>query len=167
MIRRPPRSTLFPYTTLFRSLPAILLPDRPKQSARLVEADVVGPTVEGRKALLAGTGAAAAVADAVRAGAVPCHANEQRSVVAEVRRPPILRVGHQRHEVLLHGRQVEALELFGVIEALAHRVGQGRVLGRILRVSLMGPPSRGGRPVPTVGRNGQFASVYICFFPWV
>src|SRR5260370_4410756 len=26
MIRRPPRSTLFPYTTLFRSLPGIYLP---------------------------------------------------------------------------------------------------------------------------------------------
>src|SRR5438093_8205926 len=26
MIRRPPRSTLFPYTTLFRSLPQILTP---------------------------------------------------------------------------------------------------------------------------------------------
>src|SRR2546428_5835958 len=28
MIRRPPRSTLFPYTTLFRSLVAVLLLDR-------------------------------------------------------------------------------------------------------------------------------------------
>src|SRR3712207_7504799 len=27
MIRRPPRSTLFPYTTLFRSSPKSLLPD--------------------------------------------------------------------------------------------------------------------------------------------
>src|SRR2546422_7452777 len=27
MIRRPPRSTLFPYTTLFRSYPAIRWPD--------------------------------------------------------------------------------------------------------------------------------------------
>src|SRR3989454_7911538 len=27
MIRRPPRSTLFPYTTLFRSLPQVELPD--------------------------------------------------------------------------------------------------------------------------------------------
>src|SRR2546430_10462862 len=27
MIRRPPRSTLFPYTTLFRSLPPPLIPD--------------------------------------------------------------------------------------------------------------------------------------------
>src|SRR3712207_7052348 len=26
MIRRPPRSTLFPYTTLFRSAPAVALP---------------------------------------------------------------------------------------------------------------------------------------------
>src|SRR3712207_8886522 len=26
MIRRPPRSTLFPYTTLFRSLPALVQP---------------------------------------------------------------------------------------------------------------------------------------------
>src|SRR3712207_8748398 len=26
MIRRPPRSTLFPYTTLFRSVPAALVP---------------------------------------------------------------------------------------------------------------------------------------------
>src|SRR2546430_10580915 len=29
MIRRPPRSTLFPYTTLFRSLPQACLPRRP------------------------------------------------------------------------------------------------------------------------------------------
>src|SRR3712207_8807787 len=32
MIRRPPRSTLFPYTTLFRSLPPLRLrPDRQRQ----------------------------------------------------------------------------------------------------------------------------------------
>src|SRR5689334_24826159 len=29
MIRRPPRSTLFPYTTLFRSLLQVLVGDRP------------------------------------------------------------------------------------------------------------------------------------------
>src|SRR5256885_8419955 len=28
MIRRPPRSTLFPYTTLFRSGPGVVLPDQ-------------------------------------------------------------------------------------------------------------------------------------------
>src|SRR5476651_2833292 len=36
MIRRPPRSTLFPYTTLFRSMPSGILtwPDRPCPSER-------------------------------------------------------------------------------------------------------------------------------------
>src|SRR5256885_2888473 len=29
MIRRPPRSTLFPYTTLFRSLPFSMIPNLP------------------------------------------------------------------------------------------------------------------------------------------
>src|SRR3989449_9629459 len=31
MIRRPPRSTLFPYTTLFRSLFVLITPTSPKQ----------------------------------------------------------------------------------------------------------------------------------------
>src|SRR2546423_10813073 len=36
MIRRPPRSTLFPYTTLFRSLPlrSGALADRPREASR-------------------------------------------------------------------------------------------------------------------------------------
>src|SRR3712207_7476079 len=37
MIRRPPRSTLFPYTTLFRSLEAGLLDDAPAIEGRLGE----------------------------------------------------------------------------------------------------------------------------------
>src|SRR5688572_32486603 len=36
MIRRPPRSTLFPYTTLFRSIPR---PDDPTGAPALAEAD--------------------------------------------------------------------------------------------------------------------------------
>src|SRR2546427_6607385 len=31
MIRRPPRSTLFPYTTLFRSVPGRRLPERDRE----------------------------------------------------------------------------------------------------------------------------------------
>src|SRR2546425_10316772 len=31
MIRRPPRSTLFPYTTLFRSVPVVLAEPRPHE----------------------------------------------------------------------------------------------------------------------------------------
>src|SRR5256885_8358223 len=33
MIRRPPRSTLFPYTTLFRSVPALLPGGHPRRRA--------------------------------------------------------------------------------------------------------------------------------------
>src|SRR2546430_12104152 len=44
MITRPPRSTLFPYTTLFRSDPAVsivahgLFPPRPRAASRIREA---------------------------------------------------------------------------------------------------------------------------------
>ena len=50
-------------------LPAVLLLDRPEQPAGLVEAGVVGPTVEGGEALSAAAAAAPAIGDAVRAGA--------------------------------------------------------------------------------------------------
>src|SRR5207342_1228027 len=50
-------------------LPAVLLLDRPKQPASLVEVRVVGPAVEGREALRARPGAAAAVVDPVGARA--------------------------------------------------------------------------------------------------
>ena len=105
-----------------RQLLAVLLLDRPQQAAGLVEADVVRPAVERREALLAAAGARAAIADAVSAGAVPGQPDEQRPVVAEVRRPPVLRVGHQRREVLLDRCQIEALEGLGVVEGLSHRV---------------------------------------------
>ncbi len=79
-----------------RDLLAVLLLDRPQQPARLVEIAVVRPAVQRRVALLAPAAAAAAIADAIGAGRVPRHADEQRSVVTEVRRPPRLRVGHDR-----------------------------------------------------------------------
>src|SRR3712207_9347704 len=52
MIRRPPRSTLFPYTTLFRSLPDIHAPEGIRHQVvgfrgRLREDDLIdGPGVE-------------------------------------------------------------------------------------------------------------------------
>src|SRR5207302_6825526 len=64
-------------------LPAVLLLDRPQQPARLVEAGVVGPTVEGGEALAAVAAAAPAVGDAVRACLMPRQADHQRPVVAE------------------------------------------------------------------------------------
>ena len=78
---------------------AVLLLHRPQQAAGLVQADVVGPAVERREPLLAGPGAAAAVADPVGARAVPRHPDHQRAVVAEVGRPPGLGVGQHRRDV--------------------------------------------------------------------
>ena len=121
-------------------LSAVLLLDRPEQPARPVEVDVIRPAVEGSKALVAGAGAAATVRDPVGAGAVPCHANEQRAVVAEVRGPPVLRIRHQGMEVFDNGIQVEPLEFLGVVEPRAHGVGLRRVLVQDVQLQLIGPP---------------------------
>jgi len=89
-------------------LPAVLLLERPKQPACLVEVGVVGPTVEGGEAL----GASAATAPTV-------------PVVAVVRRPPVLRRRHHLNEVPLQGIEVKGLERISVLEIFAHRIGQG------------------------------------------
>ena len=123
-----------------RDFPAVLLLDRPQQPARLVEVGVVRPRVERCEALLAGARAAAAVGDAVGARAVPCHADHQAAVVAEVGRPPLLRIRHQGMQVLDHGVEVEALELLGVVEILAHRIGQVGVAMEHLDAQCIRPP---------------------------
>src|SRR4029077_10559500 len=69
--------------------PAVLLLDRPEQAARLIEAHVVRPAVEGRKSLCSGPCAASTIGDPVRACAVPRHTDEERPIVAIVGRPPI------------------------------------------------------------------------------
>src|SRR5947208_16518994 len=45
MIRRPPRSTLFPYTTLFRSL-AVGVDDHPRRALAIGGVDVLLPDVD-------------------------------------------------------------------------------------------------------------------------
>src|SRR2546430_12427277 len=49
MIRRPPRSTLFPYTTLFRSRPPCGPPKSRVAAPRLAPADRTGPHQKDRK----------------------------------------------------------------------------------------------------------------------
>ena len=122
------------------NLLAVLLLDRPQQAARLVQADVVRPAVERGEALLAAAAAAAAIADAVGAGAVPGHADHQPAVMAEVGRPPVLRIGHQRAQVLLQLVVVELLELGGVVELAAQGVGSRGVLVEQVQAQLVGPP---------------------------
>ena len=137
-------------------LPAVLLLDRPEQAARLVEVDVVRPAVERSKSLVAVAGAATAVTGAVRAGAVPRHANEQAPVVTEIRRPPVLRVGHQRQQIFLHGCQVEALELFGVVEVPAHRIRQRGMLVQDVQPQLVRPPVTIRRTADMIERALRF-----------
>ena len=123
-----------------REVAAVLLLHRPQEPARLVQVAVVGPAVEGGEALVAGAAAAAAVADAVGAGGVPGHADEEGPVVAVVGRPPVLRGRHNRFDVLLQGLDVEALHRLGVVEVLVHGVGQGGVVPESLQAQLVRPP---------------------------
>src|SRR5690606_7407509 len=74
------------------NLAAVFLLDRPQEPARLVEVRVVGPRVQRREALLSRAGAAATVGYAIGARAVPGHADHQAAIVAEIGRPPVLRV---------------------------------------------------------------------------
>src|SRR5207247_9291891 len=110
-----------------RAFRALLLLDRPQQAARLVAVGVVRPAVERRKTLLARAGATAAVRNAVRACAVPGHADHQTAIVTEIGRPPLLRLGHQRTQIPGHGAEVERPELLAVLERLAHPIGQTRI----------------------------------------
>src|SRR3712207_3187738 len=70
MIRRPPRSTLFPYSTLFRSGVQLHLGDRPLEAEE--EASVLGRRVVDAVAIADETAAVAAeVEQRVPVGAVP------------------------------------------------------------------------------------------------
>ena len=121
-------------------LPAVLLLERPEQPARLVQAGVVGPAVQRGEPLRAFAATAAAIVNAVGTGGVPAHPDEQRAVVAIVGGPPVLRVRHQLEHVLLERFDVKRLDLFGVIEVVAHRVGLRCVLFENRQVHLVRPP---------------------------
>ncbi len=89
---------------------------------------------------MAGARAAASVANAVRARAVPRHADKEPPVMAEIRRPPVLAVRHQRVEVFLQRFEVELFELLCVVKGSAHWIGLGRVLPENPEVQLVRPP---------------------------
>ena len=123
------------------NLLAVFLLDRPQQAARLVDVDVVRPGIERGEALLAPSAAAAAVEQAVSAGGVPGHPDELRAVVAEVGRPPVLRVGHQLAQVALQRLVVELLEFLAVIERRVQRIGFGGMLAQQIDTQLVRPPA--------------------------
>ncbi len=133
---------------------AVLLLDRPEQPPRLVEVAVVRPAVQRREALLAAVGPAPAVGGAVGAGGVPGHADHERPIVAVVRRPPRLAVGHQRLQVGLQGRVVEPLERLGVVEVRAHGIGRQAALMQDVERQLLGPPVPVGPPQQAANGGG-------------
>src|SRR5438105_7608160 len=83
---------------------------------------------------------------------MPRHADEHRTVVTVVGRPPVLRRCHHLDEVLLQGFHVEGLKLFCVVEVLFHRIGQVRMLVEHREVQLIRPPV-GIRPRPASLRS--------------
>ena len=137
---------------------AVFLFDGPEEAARFVEVGVVGPAVEGSETLRAVAGAPASIGDAIGASAVPSHANEERTVVAEVGGPPALRVGHQRMEIFDDGVEIERFEFFRVVEALVHGIGERGILVKDFEIELIGPP----RGIRRAARNGMFARTAGC-----
>ena len=119
---------------------AVLLLEGPEEAAGLVEVGVVRPAVQRGEAEGAVAGAATAVGDSVGAGAMPGHADEEGAVVTVVGRPPFLRIGHQRGEVLAQRFEVELLELFGVVETRVERIALRGVLAQDVEVELIRPP---------------------------
>jgi len=143
------------------NLAAVFLLDRPQQTARAIEQHVVRPRIQRRETLLAAAGAAAPVSDAIGAGAMPRHADHQAAVVAEVGRPPILRVGHQRLKIGHDGVEIERLELGGVVERLAHRVGQVGMAMQNLKIEQVRPPFAIARSVCASGERALAGALVV------
>src|SRR6516225_9234082 len=119
---------------------SVLLLDRPQQAASLVQVPVVRPAVEGGEALCPRARASPTVVDAVGAGAVPRHADEQRPVVTEVGGPPLLGGRHDLDDVGFDRGEVERAERRCVLEPLVHRVDLDRVLRERTQVEHLRPP---------------------------
>ena len=119
---------------------AVLFLDGPEETAGFVQVHVIGPAVEGSKALVAGSGSSAAVERSVGACAMPGHPDEEGAVVSPISGPPGFGVGHQGVEVLFYGGEVEFFECFGVVEALVHRVGQVRMEAEDFEIQAVRPP---------------------------
>jgi hypothetical protein len=65
--------------------------------------------------------------------------HEERALVTEVGRPPILKIGYQRSEISLHGSQINACKNLGVVEVLVDRARLVRVLAEQIKPWLLCP----------------------------
>src|SRR2546430_2951832 len=107
MIRRPPRSTLFPYTTLFRSVHAVLLVDRlaphdPPALAELLEEIIEAPGADHVDGLAFHRRALADRHLGLRDGAAALHVHA-RAAEGEQDAEPALEAGLAHFDVLRRG----------------------------------------------------------------
>src|SRR2546427_12850913 len=135
MIRRPPRSTLFPYTTLFRSVAALLppryQPDRP--------ADIPGGVPEHAAKQFGGKVIGAGAGDQKRAGAEKPHRPEVDLLVAgQGFRYPVVRLDERRR---IEDDQVEGFAPAVVLSQLVE--GGADAAGAAIRQAV--PFGQGGR----------------------
>ncbi len=107
---------------------AIFFLDRPKQQTGLVEIAIVWPAVERRKALRAAACTTTAIMNAIGASAMPSHADEERTIMTIVSRPPLLRVGHQRKDVGFNRIEIELRKLSSIVEPVTHWIARRRIL---------------------------------------
>ncbi len=132
---------------------AIFFLDRPQQPASFIQIDVIGPRVQGRKTLVTGATATAAIGDTVGTSCVPRHAHHQAHIVTPVGRPPRLAIGHQGVQIFFQGGNIELFQLFSIIERGPHGIGLGVVLVQDVQIERLGPPigighsALGRRPV--------------------
>jgi hypothetical protein len=110
------------------------------QASRLVEVAVVRPTIQRSKALRTGRRAASPIGRAIRTGAVPRHADEQRAIVPPVGGPPRLGPRHELAQIPHDRIEIELHELGGIVEVGTKRVGGRGILVQHCKVELVGPP---------------------------
>src|SRR3712207_208561 len=93
MIRRPPRSTLFPYTTLFRSEDRLPIRDVVQGACEILGIDPLYVANEGKLLAVVAPGAADAALEALRG----VEGGEEAQIIGEVREdPPRMVVMHTR-----------------------------------------------------------------------
>src|SRR6185312_17407239 len=80
------------------------------------------------------------VGNTISTRTVPGHTDKQASVMSKICRPPILRVGHERMQILFYSLQVEAFKGFCIVKIFIHWVGSTRMLAQNAQFKLIGPP---------------------------
>ena len=82
----------------------------------------------------------ATIAGAICAGGMPCHTDEEWSVIAVIGRPPFLAVGHQGGDIVFQRLVIDRVEGFGIIEIIAVWIWAFAVFGEDIDLRRLRPP---------------------------